>query len=108
MLSTNIAMSFSKHLARGNPVEISIHPPAAFCKGKNAYSGKKNENLSKSQFVSIFLYNAGVCYLPRFAVQQELPTAAGSAAIHAVCAYHKNKWISPPMQLFLELAGRLG
>lgn len=66
--------------------------------------------------INLVKNNAGISYLPRFAVQQELArgelqkltTAAGSVAIHAVCAYHKNKWISPPMQLFLELAGRLG
>ena len=55
--------------------------------------------------------DVGVTYLPRFAVEQELtqgtlteiPTELSDAAITAVCGYHKNKWVSPLMKLFLEL-----
>lgn len=59
--------------------------------------------------------NVGVSYLPRFVVEEELgsgelvkiPTGA-APAISAVCAHHKNKWISPLMQLFIDLARTLG
>lgn len=56
----------------------------------------------------------GVSFLPRYTVQDEL--AAGSLTeieldgaalatgeINAICARHKNKWVSPLMQLFMDL-----
>lgn len=54
----------------------------------------------------------GITYLPRFAVEEELqkgtlveiPTDLSSRKIHAVCSYHKNKWVSPLMELFLQLS----
>lgn len=53
----------------------------------------------------------GISYLPRFTVEQELqegklaeiPTELSDVTIAATCAYHKNKWVSPLMKLFLEL-----
>ena len=53
----------------------------------------------------------GVCFLPRFALAEELergelvelPTAMDNPVFSAVCAHHKNKWISPLLQLFLDL-----
>lgn len=58
--------------------------------------------------------DVGVSYLPRFAVQSELdggtlaeiPTGLSQQTISAVCGHHKNKWISPPMQLFLDLCAK--
>lgn len=55
--------------------------------------------------------DVGVSYLPRFSVQEELdngslteiPTELSDTTITAVCGYHKNKWISPLMQLFINL-----
>lgn len=55
--------------------------------------------------------HVGVSYLPRFAVQEELaggtlvelPTDLVGREISAVCGHHKNKWISPLMQLFIDL-----
>ncbi|MBQ7795818.1 MAG: LysR family transcriptional regulator [Lachnospiraceae bacterium] len=55
--------------------------------------------------------DVGITYLPRFAVQEELEsgdlvaieTAIEYPYITAVCAHHKNKWISPLMQLFIEI-----
>lgn len=55
--------------------------------------------------------NLGIAYLPRFAVEQELnsgiiqeiPTAIRNKHIGTVCNYHKNKWITPAMELFLQL-----
>ena len=55
--------------------------------------------------------DVGVSYLPRFSVQEELeegslleiPTELSDVTITAVCGHHKNKWISPLMQLFINL-----
>ncbi|HIZ79057.1 MAG TPA: substrate-binding domain-containing protein, partial [Candidatus Lachnoclostridium stercorigallinarum] len=53
----------------------------------------------------------GVTYLPRFAVEEELergelaeiPTEVAHSRITAECAHHKNKWVSPAMELFIRL-----
>lgn len=53
----------------------------------------------------------GVCFLPKFAVTEELergelveiPTDMNAAAVSAVYGRHKNKWVSPAMQLFMDL-----
>ena len=55
--------------------------------------------------------DVGVSYLPDFAVEEELqkgelfeiPTAIPDARITAVCAHHKNKWVSPLMRLFMDI-----
>ncbi|MSA04132.1 hypothetical protein GKG47_22935, partial [Lactonifactor sp. BIOML-A3] len=55
--------------------------------------------------------NLGIAYLPRFTVEeelkahiiQEIPTAIQSKRIGTVCTYHKNKWIPPAMDVFLQL-----
>lgn len=55
--------------------------------------------------------DVGVSYLPRFSVQEELddgvlaeiPTGLPDMTISAVCGHHKNKWISPLMQSFIDL-----
>lgn len=58
--------------------------------------------------------NLGVSYLPRFCVERELregalkelPFAAPSNSLIAVCAHHANKSPSPALSLFLDLAAR--
>ncbi|NCB50604.1 MAG: LysR family transcriptional regulator [Clostridia bacterium] len=55
--------------------------------------------------------DVGVTFLPAFSVQEEIECGAleeirtdiARPHITAVCGHHKNKWISPLMQLFLEL-----
>lgn len=55
--------------------------------------------------------DVGVSFLPAFSVQEELNageleeihTDIENKTITAVCAHHKNKWISPLMQLFIDL-----
>lgn len=55
--------------------------------------------------------DVGVSFLPEFAVKEEIesgelveiPTDISHANITAVCAHHKNKWMSPLMRLFIEL-----
>lgn len=55
--------------------------------------------------------NLGIACLPRFAVSDELeqgilqavPTAMKQTEISTVCSYHKNKWITPAMDLLIRL-----
>ena len=56
--------------------------------------------------------DVGITYLPSFTVEKELKTgelckietAIDHQKLTAVCAHHKNKWISPLMKLFIQLA----
>lgn len=58
--------------------------------------------------------NVGISFLPMFAVQEEIdngelveiPTEVANANISAVCGHHKNKWVSPLMQLFIDLCSK--
>lgn len=60
---------------------------------------------------SLVKNDVGISFLPRFAVQAdldkgmlaEIPTELTDTTISAVCGHHKNKWISPLMQLFISL-----
>lgn len=55
--------------------------------------------------------NLGISFLPRFVVEnelknnklQEIQTSCSDTNITAIYSYHKNKWISPAMSLFMEL-----
>lgn len=55
--------------------------------------------------------SVGISFLPLFAVEEELargeleiiPNDMDKPRISAVCAHHKNKWMSPLMELFVEL-----
>ena len=60
---------------------------------------------------NLVMNDMGVTFLPKFTVQRELdrgelreiPVALDNDEISAVCAHHKNKWISPSMRLFMDL-----
>jgi DNA-binding transcriptional LysR family regulator len=55
--------------------------------------------------------NLGIAFLPRYVVSDELENGIvkelkvemSNAAVTAICTYHKNKWISPAIELFLRL-----
>lgn len=57
----------------------------------------------------------GISFLPEFTVREELErgelevirTDMGHPSISAVCACHKNKWVSPLMRLFMDLCNIL-
>ncbi len=61
--------------------------------------------------INLVKNNVGITYLPRFTIEEdlrngnlvEIDCAANNTMINAVVAHHKNKWISPLMQLFLNL-----
>jgi len=52
----------------------------------------------------------GIAYLPRYVVEDELANSTLieletgiTDEITAICSYHKNKWITPAMELFIRL-----
>lgn len=55
--------------------------------------------------------DVGITFLPSFTVQEELEngelckikTAIDDQKLIAVCAHHKNKWVSPLMKLFIQI-----
>ncbi len=55
--------------------------------------------------------DVGISFLPEFTVREELKrgeleivrTDLERPVLSAVCAYHKNKWVSPLMRLFMDL-----
>jgi DNA-binding transcriptional LysR family regulator len=57
------------------------------------------------------IHNLGIAYLPAFTVTQELeegvlariPTELDDIEVPVLCSYHKNKCITPAMQLFKNL-----
>jgi len=59
--------------------------------------------------------NLGISFLPRFTVEEELENGklkelnvdCSDAKVTAIYAYHKNKWVSPAMSLFIELVRKL-
>lgn len=61
--------------------------------------------------INLVKSDVGISFLPTFTVQteldagelEEIPTDIMDKTITAVCAHHKNKWISPLMQLFIDL-----
>ena len=69
------------------------------------------ELLSIPTINNLVMIDLGVTFFPKFTVQRELdrgelkeiPVALDNDEISAVCAHHKNKWISPSMRLFMDL-----
>lgn len=65
---------------------------------------------------NLVMNEVGVSFLPEFTVQKELesrelvkiPTDIPNPQVSAVLAHHKNKWISPLMQCFMDLCGASG
>ena len=61
--------------------------------------------------VNLVKSDAGVSFLPQFVVEKELssgelveiPTEMPRPHLSAVCAHHKNKWVSPLIELFMEI-----
>ncbi len=60
---------------------------------------------------SCLLSNLGVAYLPQHVLASELadgrlielPTEVEKQTVTALCVYHKNKWITPAMELFIRI-----
>jgi DNA-binding transcriptional LysR family regulator len=81
-----------------------------FCKNK-IYVNNTIELWSIEAIKRCVASNLGISFLPRFTVEEELENGklkeleidCSDTKITAVYAYHKNKWISPAMSLFMQL-----
>lgn len=79
--------------------------------GKNIFLNSTIELGSIEAIKKCVSSNLGISFLPRFTIEEELENGklkelkVGEldAKITAIYAYHKNKWISPAMSLFIEL-----
>ena len=84
----------------------------------NEYMLRKNIKMKQSMQVQSIeaiklcvAGNLGVAFLPRCAVEDELrdgrlielDTEIEGGTVRAMLSYHKNKWMSPAMRLFIEL-----
>lgn len=101
------------------PVPLIINEPTCiFRQMFEAYLRKKSIRLDHTielwsipTIKKLVSNNVGISFLPVLAVEEELargelveiPIDQADTEISAVCGHHKNKWVSPLMQLFMEL-----
>ena len=84
----------------------------AYLREKSIRMGHTIELWSIPTIKNLVMNDVGISFLPRFAAEAELldgglveiPTDLGARTISAVCAHHKNKWVSPLMRRFIDLA----
>lgn len=82
-----------------------------YLRGRSIRIGHTMELESIPTIKNLVASGLGITFLPRFTVEQELvtgdlveiPLDLPSRYINAVCAHHKNKWLSPLMQTFINL-----
>lgn len=82
-----------------------------YLKEKNIHLSTEMEVWSIETIKRCVESNLGVAYLQRFTVEKELaaktlieiPTGIQEKNLTAIYAYHKNKWISPAMELLMEI-----
>ncbi len=87
----------------------------AYLKAKDITLDRTIELWSIPTIKNLVKNDLGVSFLPRFAVQQELAegslrelaTDLPAPSVNAVCGWHKNKWLSPLMRLFIDTAGQI-
>lgn len=82
-----------------------------YLRGRSIILDHTIELWSIPTIINLVKNDVGISYLPTFTIQaeldagelEEIPTDLSEKTITAVCAHHKNKWISPLMQLFIDL-----
>ncbi|KPI46152.1 LysR family transcriptional regulator [Clostridioides difficile] len=82
-----------------------------YLKSKNIVLDNTIELWSIEAIKKSVMSNLGIAFLPHFTVEeelaegklQELNTDLKTEKINAICTYHKNKWISSSMELFIRL-----
>lgn len=97
---------------------ICNEPNSNYQRGINEYLEQKDIILSpymKMQSIEAVkrsvMNNLGIAYIPIFAIREELKngslvqikTELDDKMYTSICVYHKNKWISPQMELALQL-----
>lgn len=112
----NAQMDFTTPGQRKSICHIQNDPNALYLKILESYLKSKNITLDTGLEVwSIeaikrsVMSNLGVAFLPRFAVESELEQGLlleipmdVTGEITSICAYQKNRWKSPAMELFLQ------
>lgn len=105
------------------PIPLIINEPNCifrqifeqYCRDKSIILDHMIELWSIPTIKNLVKNDVGISFLPEFTVKEELsrgelekiPTDISGTKITAICAHHKNKWISPLMQLFLNLCDSL-
>lgn len=82
-----------------------------YMKKHGILEGNTIEIRSTQTIINLAKNDMGVCFLPKFVLQEELdkkslvqiPLHEGRVYISSSAAYYKNKWVSPALSLFLEL-----
>ena len=120
VMSPNLASGFSSFLTEGQiPVPFVINETncifrqifETWLKENDIRLNQVTELWSIPTIKNLVMNGYGFSFLPTFTVQEELnsgslvefPICTRPTEIHAVCAHHSNKWISPAMKLFIEL-----
>lgn len=96
---------------RNDPNALYLKMFHQYLKKKNIVLGTELELWSIESIKQSVRSNLGVAYLPEFTVEaelkqgllQELPLDMPNSYFTAIYAYHKNKWKSPAVQLFLDI-----
>lgn len=78
---------------------------------RDIHLGNMIEIRSTQTIINLVKNDVGICYLPEFVVEEEvrrgtlmeLETDRSAEPIVSAYGYRTNKWISPAMQLFLEI-----
>lgn len=82
-----------------------------YIKSKNFTMGPTIENRGTQTIKNLVKNDLGICFLPRFTIQEELdkgvlmeiPIDKKFEPIHTVYCYRKDKWLSPPLKLFCQI-----
>lgn len=97
---------------------IYNEPNANYQKAVDTYFDKKdivlNTNMKLQSIEAVkksVMNNFGIAYVPRFSVEEELragsllqlKTELDTKIYPAVCVFHRNKWISPQMELAFKI-----
>lgn len=106
------------------PVPLIINEPKCiFRQIFENYLNKKSIRLDHTielwsipTIMNLVKNDVGISYLPRFAVCEaletgqlaEIETDLKDVSITAVLGHHKNKWLSPLMELFIDLCTKIG
>ncbi|MGG5373260.1 LysR family transcriptional regulator [Enterococcus sp. AZ196] len=113
-------IDFSKPNQTIDSCLLTNDPDSIFQKRLNRYLKKMNINFSHSMNIGSIetikrstQSNLGIAILPRFVVEKELTAndikeipinfSKGQTQIETIYAFHKNKWMSPSMKLFINL-----
>lgn len=119
--SPNIYKNFSDFTTPNQEINLPFiidEPDCIFRQIFEKYLSKKSIRLDHTielwsipTIKKLVANDVGVSFLPTFTVKTELesgelvevPTDISKTKITAVCAHHKNKWVSPLMKLFIKL-----